>query len=728
MRRLGVNLEQLVLIVSISVDTQAMEKDANYTAIVPKNIVITLVDVLKIAELDILVLIVPYPVATQAMERIVRQNVIVKNSIVITLMGVSLSAFGRVHRVTQERNVNKTALIRLMVSIVSQYVTVWKNGVIMLLVVKLQTKNPVQSLALCHQKGREISEGRWCRHPGAEGTKSLAILPGCKGLERKGTIIPPPHHAEPETAGSDASPDSDLGEFAPPIIDADSSTSAGGAEASIRPQPVPPSQLYKLGKTPIKLDKIFFHTQNYSDHQFLREGFQHGFKLQYFGPRSPRFSKNLTSLDKQYPVAEQKIYKEVSLGRVAGPFKEPPFPTLQVSPLGLVPKKDGDYRLIHHLLYPESASINDFIDTEQSSVTYSTIDDAAAIIAKLGRGAFLAKSDIKSAFRLLPVNSTDFDLLGYHFNDGFYYDKILPFGCKISFAIWDRFAGFLHWLIQDCSKNASILHYLDDFLFCGKELSICKNTLDTFLYLCNDLGVPIANEKTVYPTQVLTFLGIEFNTVEMIMRLPLVKIDEIKQKILDIMALKKVTLKQLQSLLGLLNFACRVIVPGRAFCRRLIDATIGLNKPHHHTRVTLEMKADLKVWLDFLQSFNGISVITEGIWVNNETLQLYTDSAGGRYGGLWYIFCRPISWFVQGITRDMTFLELFPVHVAIELWKHQFSNNRILFYIDNMAVVHVINSTTSKSERVMKIWGKFRRLAPAADPWPTPLPKNMWEI
>ncbi|XP_062613384.1 uncharacterized protein LOC134275160 [Saccostrea cucullata] len=45
------------------------------------------------------------------------------------------------------------------------------------------------------------------------------------------------------------------------------------------------------------------------------------------------------------------------------------------------------------------------------------------------------------------------------------------------------------------------------------------------------------------------------------------------------------------------------------------------------------MKADLKVWLDFLQSFNGISVITEGVWVNNETLQLYTDSAGGEKGG-----------------------------------------------------------------------------------------------
>lgn len=38
---------------------------------------------------------------------------------------------------------------------------------------------------------------------------------------------------------------------------------------------------------------------------------------------------------------------------------------------------------------------------------------AAAMIARLGSGAYLAKSDIKSAFRLVPVSSTDFDLLGF---------------------------------------------------------------------------------------------------------------------------------------------------------------------------------------------------------------------------------------------------------------------------------------------------------------------------
>jgi len=53
---------------------------------------------------------------------------------------------------------------------------------------------------------------------------------------------------------------------------------------------------------------------------------------------------------------------------------------------------------------------------------------------------------------------------------------------------------------------------------------------------------------------------------------------------------KRSTLRQMQSLIGKLNFACRAIRPGRAFCRRLIDATMGLTKPHHLLRVTAGMK------------------------------------------------------------------------------------------------------------------------------------------
>lgn len=131
----------------------------------------------------------------------------------------------------------------------------------------------------------------------------------------------------------------------------------------------------------------------------LIAGLASGFLLHYEGPCEHRDSPNLLSAKQLPGVLHSKVIKEIRAGRVAGPFASLPFLTLQISPIGLVPEKGGDYHLIHHLSYPEHNSINDFNDPNLCSVSYSTIDQAAAMIYRLGPGALLSKSDIKSAFR-----------------------------------------------------------------------------------------------------------------------------------------------------------------------------------------------------------------------------------------------------------------------------------------------------------------------------------------
>ena len=254
------------------------------------------------------------------------------------------------------------------------------------------------------------------------------------------------------------------------------------------------------------------------------------------------------------------------------------------------------------------------------------------------------------------------------------------------------------------------------------------------------------------------------------MKLPQDKLASLRQHIHLFLNSKKATLKSFQSLIGMLNFACKVIAPGQAFLRRLIDATIGVNQPHFRIRINRDIKADLTVWQQFLANFNGVSVITSGLWVTDSCLQLFTDAAGGPRGGFgiyfagnWAHSCWPLSWIQSDIIRDLTFLEIFPVYVAIRIWFPHLSNKRILFHVDNSAVVQVLNTATSKSARVMHIvrklvllnlqhnitikaqyipsksnsiadsisrsqWRKFRRLAPEADQQPTPLPNQLWDI
>lgn len=100
-----------------------------------------------------------------------------------------------------------------------------------------------------------------------------------------------------------------------------------------------------------------------------------------------------------------------------GPFSHPPMPNIHISPIGLVPKSSGGWRMITHLSYPPSQGINFFIDPSTCSVKYTAFDTVVDMIAMLGPSAELGKVDIKNAFRLLPIYPGDFDLLGFKFKE-----------------------------------------------------------------------------------------------------------------------------------------------------------------------------------------------------------------------------------------------------------------------------------------------------------------------
>jgi hypothetical protein len=253
-------------------------------------------------------------------------------------------------------------------------------------------------------------------------------------------------------------------------------------------------------------------------------------------------------------------------------------------------------------------------------------------------------------------------------------------------------------------------------------------------------------------------------------RLPKTKIAEVIIKIQFLLGKKKATLKCLQSLIGSLNFCCRAVVVGRPFCRRLINATCGRLKPHHHVRINSGIRQDLQMWLKFFENHNGVSVFHDRFWVSNADAQLFTDSAGGTglgfgifFQGHWCQANWPEIWHSRGITKDITILELFPIVVALFIWGSELRNKKILFNCDNEAVVHILNKSSSKSKQVMVLVRllalrclelnvlvraahlpgthnvicdalsrfqntKFRELAPDADPQPALVPHHLWNV
>ena len=86
------------------------------------------------------------------------------------------------------------------------------------------------------------------------------------------------------------------------------------------------------------------------------------------------------------------------------------------------------------------------------------------------------------------------------------------------------------------------------------------------------------------------------------------KLDKCCSSIGAFLGRKKVTLKELQSLIGSHNFTSSVVVTAGTFLRRLINLTVGVRRPRYFIQLTRDVTADLHIWLQFLQSYKGKSV------------------------------------------------------------------------------------------------------------------------
>ena len=458
--------------------------------------------------------------------------------------------------------------------------------------------------------------------------------------------------------------------------------------------------------TPLNVLRFKAYIQGYRSPypQDLVKGFSEGFRLQSTlssDPQKQQYTNHRSALEKK-DIVQAKLRKELRLQRISGPFESPPFHPFILSPLGLVPKKvPNEYRLIHDLSFPKSDSVNSHIDPYYSAVRYEDLDHCLSMILALGVGTLISKADLKDAFRIIPIHPSDYKLLGFSWDGKFYYDRCLPMGCSISCQIFESFSCAIQWILTKKLDIPHMSHILDDYIFFGAKGTIhAKKSLQTFEVLAESLSLPLKHEKTVQPSTRVVLHGILVDTITMQLELPQDKVDTAKEKIKGMQHRKKVTLQSLQSLIGLLQFACRAIVPGRTFLRRLIDLTKGVQSKHL-IKLSREAILDLAAWLSFLQVFNRRVLILPELWATSATLKLFSDASGHAFaavfGAKWIQGQFPKQW----VTKNIAIKELLPIVLAVRMWAQHLKNKRIMFFTDNLAIVSVINNTTSKEKGLM---------------------------
>ncbi len=434
-------------------------------------------------------------------------------------------------------------------------------------------------------------------------------------------------------------------------------------------------------------------------------GITFGFHIGFKGPVIPSFCPNSPTIMENFSATQDLIDKELASARVAGPFDMPPFCPFKVSPLTIRPKsKPGQFRLIHNLSAPyDGSSVNDNISDHHKSVQYESVSNIVALLLELGKGAFLAKADIQSAFRLIPVHPSCYPLLGFYFNNKYFFDRCLTMGGGSSCRIFEIIATSVNWALENMYGIHNAFHYLDDFCFVEDSYEKCMYDITVFKEVCKKLGIPLAMEKLEGPSTHLTFLGIHLNTVTMEASIPAEKIQKYIDNIRQLLSVNEATQAEVKTVIGQLNWCTAIVVSGRGFIRRLHDITLGPHCPGKFVPITDEIKKDLRIWLTFLQHFNGRVFIDYMPIESSETLNFFTDAsfmgAGGVCGSQWYQIKYPPDW----ASRHITYLELFPVVVGAHIFKHIFSGKKIVFYTDNYAVMVILNKCTSPNKKFMPL-------------------------
>ena len=210
--------------------------------------------------------------------------------------------------------------------------------------------------------------------------------------------------------------------------------------------------------------------------------------------------------------------------------------------------------------------------------------------------------------------------------------------------------------------------------------------------LLHNLGFTLNWGKVIPPTQCIVFLGVTIDTLNFTLSIPSDKLVALQSELKDWIHKTKVTKRELQQIIGKLNWAAKLLHATRPFLRRLIDLMCTLKRPSHHVRLTLSVKENLQWLLTASCVFNGTVAI-----VNEPPLPEFSFASDACETGGAAFF--QSDWFYVGWELDfpqycnvhINLKELFTVLLAVVRWGHLWKNRHITLYTDNQVTMYAIN-------------------------------------
>ena len=256
----------------------------------------------------------------------------------------------------------------------------------------------------------------------------------------------------------------------------------------------------------------------------------------------------------------------------------------------------------------------------------------------------------------------------------------------------------------------NILHILGDFFIAEvPPQRHCMSSLCKLLCLLADLNIPVSPWKTFPDSTTLEFLGIRLSSDNMTASLPEDKYERLKVDISSWLTKTVLHLERVIILNGTLQFACRVVVPGRPFLQRIIAITRGVARFSQHIKLNTSFRKPFQIFLDH---WNGSNFFLESRTTQSPDLHFVTDASGSLGYGVFF----NIQWF-QGQwlpeyhshteQQSIAWKDIFPIYLACMVWGPQWSGKWMHLWCDNQSVINILKSKSSKIPNIIDLVRKI---------------------
>ncbi|KAK3280564.1 hypothetical protein CYMTET_11609 [Cymbomonas tetramitiformis] len=398
---------------------------------------------------------------------------------------------------------------------------------------------------------------------------------------------------------------------------------------------------------------------------------------------------------------EMKLQEEEAAGRMVRTDVES---VPGVSALGIVLRVvDGKVkeRIVHDLSRPVGLSVNDNCEIDKRR--FQSVEEAFGLLQPY---SFMAKIDLKSAYRFVGIAAPLWRFLASEFGGVLRIDTRFPFGVKAAPGLFHDITQLVKLMMQQ-RGFPGIVVYLDDFILVADSEEDCQRGFEMLLELVEYLGFEVAPEKVESPRQDLVFLGIRLQSNYSGLGIVTMSVEESRvQKVAlacrEMAVLETVRVKEVQRLVGQLMFCARVVYRAKMFLRSGYDFIGRAGKMRRfYDTVPRDLSRDLMWLAKILEEYNGQAVVLnrrpvvrDFFAVDAAGEEAVDGGMGGFFGGRWFAVkweevrqwkVQPFSPFRDVASSHINYLELFVIFWALRKWGHLLRGCKVVIWSDNEA-------------------------------------------